>query len=130
SSDVCSSDLIEGVVVAGRERVGADQDAAPGLGAEAFPASARVERGQVAVALGAIPIADAVVAGEVRASLGRGDEVVAGEAEVDRPRQAALPHLGAELLCEQDRLGDGLAHAGLDALRVVQLPGNADADSL
>ena len=39
---------VVGLVVAGRERVGADQDAALRLGAEALPARALVEGGEVA----------------------------------------------------------------------------------
>ena len=49
------------------------------------------------------PVADAVVAGEVRGRLGGGDEVVAGQPVLDRARQLALPHLGAELRGELDR---------------------------
>ena len=90
---------VEGVVVAGRERVGADHDPALGLVAEALVAGALVHLDQALRVLGAVAVADAVVAGQVRGGLGRGDQVVAGESVLDRERQRALLDLGAELLC-------------------------------
>ena len=97
------------VVVAGRERVRAEHDAALRLGAEALPARARVERGEVAVACGAVAVADAVVAGEVRARLGRRDEVVARRGR-SRPSAAGVvsptsaPRLSASAIAVCDRL--------------------------
>ena len=63
------------VVVAGRQRVRAEHDAALHLGTEAGVARARVHRGDV-VAVDAQAVAHAVVASEVRRRLGRRDQVV------------------------------------------------------
>ena len=93
---------VERFVVAGRERVRAEHDAALGLVAEALVARLLVHRPDVAVA-DAQAVADAVVAGEVRRGLGGGDQVVAGHPVLDRARQGRLPHLGAELAAELDR---------------------------
>src|SRR5207247_1239085 len=69
---------VERLVVAGRERVGAEHDPALGLVAEAVVAGAVVHRPHVAVGRRAQAVADAVVAREVRGGLGWGDQVVAG----------------------------------------------------
>ena len=94
---------VVGVVVARRERVGAEHDPALRLVAEARRrACARTSRGRRR-RRHAEPVADAVVAGEVRRRLRRGDQVVAGQAVLDRAREGRLPHLGAELAAELDR---------------------------
>ena len=93
---------VVGLVVARRERVGAEHDPALRLVAEAGVARAHVHLAHVAVA-DAEAVADAVVAREVRGRLGRGDQVVAGQAVLDRARERRLPHLGAELAAELDR---------------------------
>jgi hypothetical protein len=74
---------VERVVIAGGEGVRADEDAPARLWAEALPARTRIEGGQIAVASRTKAVANAVVAGEVRAGFRRGDEVVAGQAVVD-----------------------------------------------
>src|SRR2546430_2033215 len=83
---------------------------------EAFGPGAVVHRADVAVRGRADAVADAVVAGEVRGRLGGSDQVVAGESELDRARQAALAELGAEPAGEIEGAGDLLADAGFDSL--------------
>ena len=84
---------VVGVVVAGRQGVGAEHDAALHLGAEAGRAGAVVH---LARGGGVDPqaVADAVVAGQVARRLGRGDEVVRRQA-VDRGGHRHLLDLGA-----------------------------------
>src|SRR5437868_13947884 len=76
-----------------------------------------------------MPVADAVVARQVRGSLGGRDQVVAGQPELDGARQRALLDLRAEPARELDRTSDGSCNAGLDALGLVQLRGDADAEA-
>ncbi len=76
------------------------------------------------------PVANAVVAREIGRRLGRGDQVVAGEAVLDGERQRALPDLGAELARLLDRRLDRRLHARLDPLDLVQLARDADPQSL
>src|SRR5438093_10262470 len=121
---------VERLVVAGRERVGAEHDAPLRLVAEAVVAGAVVHRPQGSVRSRAQARADAVVAGEVRRRFRRRDPVVAGQAELDRPRQAALADLGAELPREVERAADLLGDAGLDPLGLVELLRHADAEAL
>src|SRR5947209_6380424 len=97
---------IERVVVAGRERIRADHDATLRLVAEALVARALVHL-EPLLRSRAEAVPDAVVAREVRRSLGRGDEVVAGHPVLDGERQRALRDLGAELLELRDRRLDG-----------------------
>ena len=82
------------VVVAGREHVGAEQDAARHLGAEAARARRLVHAAQP-VALEAHAVAHAVEAREVRARLGRRDDVVDRDGERGvreaRPRAPSAP---------------------------------------
>ena len=74
-------------------------------------------------------VADAVVAGEVRRRLGGSDQVVAGEPVLDGLRQRTLTHFGAERLELRDRGAHGVPHAGLDALGLVQLARDTDAEA-
>src|SRR5207249_7670277 len=111
------------------QRVGADHDSPLRLVAEAVVAGAHRHLAEVDAA-GAVAEADAVVTGEVRRGLGGSDQVVAGQAVLDGARQLALRHLGAELAAPVDRALDGRADARLDALRLVELPRDADADSV
>ena len=67
---------VERVVVPGRERVRADHDAPLRLGPEALVPRA-LHHLAVGRALGARPVADTVVAREIRGRLSRRDEVVA-----------------------------------------------------
>ena len=89
---------VVGLVVPGRERVGADHDPALDLVAEAVVASLLVHRREVR-ARRARPEAHAVVARQVRARLRRRDHVVGGDAVpgvrqldlLDLPRPAPRP---------------------------------------
>ena len=120
---------VEGLVVAGRERVGSEHDPALRLVAEPFVTGARVELTDVPVALGTMAVTDAVVAGQVRGRFRGRDQVVAGQAEVDRARQAAGLDLGTELSRELQRAIDLLADAALDSLGLVQLLRDADPEA-
>ena len=93
---------VVGVVVAGRQRVGAEHDPALHLGAEARAArlarTSRARRRRV----DAQAVADAVVARQVRGRLGRRDQVVGGQA-VRGVRQRRLADLGAERPAQRRR---------------------------
>ncbi len=106
---------VVGVVVAGGERVGAEHDPPLDLGAEALGPGLLVHLDHVAARLRPHPVADAVVAGEVRGGLGRGDHVVGGD-PVLGVGQADLGDLAAELLDLRQRRLEDLAHAGLDRI--------------
>ena len=121
---------VERLVVAGRERVGAEHDPALRLVAEAVVARALVDLGQVPVA-GAEAVADAVVAGEVGRGLRRGDQVVAGQ-PVARPSAAARtpPPRRRARGRARSRGSIGSRDARLDPLGLVQLLRDADAQAL
>ena len=70
---------VVGVVVAGCEDVGAEDDAALDLGAEALLAGFLIEIKDVSGIGGAVAVADAVEAGQVRRRFRRGDDVVGGD---------------------------------------------------
>ena len=82
---------VVGVVVAGRQHVGAGHDAALHLGAEALAARALVEVEQVARRLAAVAEAHAVEAREVRRAFRRRDDVV-GRHRERQARQAHFAH--------------------------------------
>ena len=92
---------VVGVVVAGRERVGADHDAPLDLGAEALAARALVHVEQVGRVGAAVAVAHAVEARQVRARLGRRDDVVRRQ-RVLGVRQADLDARAAQLLDARD----------------------------
>ena len=81
---------VVGVVVAGRERVRADHDAPLDLRAETLAARALVHLDEVFGAVGAVAVAHAVEARQVRAGLGRRDDVVRRQGVLG-VRQAASP---------------------------------------
>ena len=84
---------------------------------------------QIAVAVDAQAVADAVEAGEVRRRLGGRDQVV-GRQRVRRVRQPARLDGRAEPLGQRERLIEALADAGLDpALAADQLLGHAEPDA-
>ena len=83
---------VVGVVVAGREHVGADHDAALDLAPEALGAGFLVHVDDIP-ARHAQAVADAVVAGEVRGGLGRRHDVV-GRQRIFRVRQRDVDDLG------------------------------------
>src|SRR5436189_182973 len=64
------------------------------------------------------------------AHVGESDQVVAGQAVVDRERQLARVDAGAELLGVADRGLDRRLDPGLDSLDVVQLARNTDPDAV
>jgi hypothetical protein len=77
---------VVGVVVAGGEHVGAQDDAALDLVAEALGAALLVHVQQVLGVRRAVAVAHAVEAGQVGGGLGRGDEVVGGDGVLREPQ--------------------------------------------
>ena len=119
---------VVGVVVAGGERVGAEHDAPLDLGAEAVVAGARVHVQQVLGPLGAQPVADPVVAGEVGGGL-RGGEHVVGRQRVGGVREVDLADAGPELLGALQGGVEALQDARFDAL-AGELPRHAQGDAV
>ena len=117
------------VVVAGRERVRTDHDPALRLVAEAGVARLHDHLAEVGAVV-AQPVAHTVVAREVRRRLGRRDEVVAGDAVVDGPRERAFLHARAEGLGQLERLVHRRRDARLDPVHPVHLLGHADPQAL
>src|SRR5439155_25907267 len=115
---------VVGVVIAVREDIGADEDAAPHFGAEAFGARAAIHVGEVAVLLRAVAIAHAVEARQVRRGFGRRDDVIRrdGEAAVGQADRNAFR---AELVELRERRFDRLTYVGGQSLAEVLL-GYAD----
>ena len=108
---------VVGVVVARRQRVGAEHDAPLDLGAEAVGACRHVHRVRVG-RFDAMAEADAVVAGEVARRLGRGDQVVGGEAVAERGH-LDVDDLGARLAQRVERLVEPRCDVGARALGQV-----------
>ena len=104
---------VVGVVVARRERVGAEHDPPLRLVAEAG-VTRPLDHLAVRRCVDARAVADAVVAGEVGRGLGRRDQVVARHPVVEGERQVALADLGPERPSRLDRRLERRAHAGLD----------------
>ena len=106
------------LVVAGRQRVGADHDAPLHLGAEAGLAGERHDVLERVRAVVADPqaVAHRVEAGEVGRALARRDQVVGGE-RVLEVRAADLDDLGAEAAQRLDRRLERGEDAGLVARR-------------
>ena len=115
---------VVGVVVAVREHVGPDEDAAPDFGAEAFGARAEIHVGEVTVFLRAMAVAHAVEARQVRRGLGRRDDVVRGHGEAARG-QVDRNTFRAELLELRECRFDRLTHFGGESIAEVLL-GRAD----
>ena len=113
------------VVVAGRKGVGAEHDPALDFGPEAAASRTQVVGDELAGAPVAEAVLDAVVAGQVGAALGGGDDVV-GRQTVVRVRQRDFLDPGAGPLHGRDRLADAGRHAGLHAVDEVLL-GQRDA---
>ena len=101
---------VVGVVVAVREHVGADHDAALDLGPEALRAGLAVHVVQVAVLGCAVAELDAVEAAQVGRGLGRRDDVVHRDGQLGA-RQADVNQRGAELFELLERSARGLEHA-------------------
>jgi len=109
------------------EHVGADQDAALHLGAEALGPALGVHVVQAVVLRGAIAVAHAVEAGQVGAGLGRGDDVVGRHRQL-HVGQAHFHHLGTEGLVLLDGGLDGGHHGGVTAF-AEELLGQADLEA-
>ena len=124
---------VVGVVVAGRQGVGAEHDAALHLGAEARRCGWRSFISPVVGGVDPQAVADAVVAGQVARRLGRGDQVVGRQAVDRRPAPttsstfapAALERLGAPRargprrrasMPSRHQLGDDADPQALDAV--------------
>ena len=120
---------VVGVVVAGRQRVGAEHDAALHLGAEARVARRLVHRRAGPSPSDAQAVAHAVVARQVRRRLGRRDEVVGRRSRSSRVRQLELDDLGAERRGRLDRRLERAAHAGLERRRRSSSLRHADAQA-
>ena len=112
-----------GVVIAGREHVGADHDAPAHLRAEARRAGVAVHVGDVA-ARHPQAVADAVVAGEVGRGFRRRHDVIGGQ-RVFRVRQRDVDDAGARGLQPGDALGPEGVDLGRHAVDAV-FAGNAD----
>ncbi len=117
---------VEGVVVAGRQGVGAEHDAALHLVAEALVAGLLHQLDERRRSRRAVAVADTVVAGQVRGRLGRGDEVVAGEAVLDGERSSHSSTLAPSSTALSSAARTAALHAGLDPLDLVQLARHAD----
>mmetsp|Transcript_68802 Transcript_68802/g.161867 ORF Transcript_68802/g.161867 Transcript_68802/m.161867 type:complete len:253 (-) Transcript_68802:230-988(-) len=119
---------VVGVVVAVREHIGADHDAALHLGAEALGARLLVHVEQVVVLGGAVAELDAIKPAQVGARLGRGNDVVHRNRQLGA-RQADVHQRGAELL----QLGQAGAHRAVHVgrqRRGEELLRQADAQAL
>ena len=93
-----------GVVIAGRQHIGADHDAARDLGPEALRAGRLVHPGQAAaVRRDAQAIAHPVIAGEIGGGLGRGDNIVSRQ-RIFGHRQADVLNLGPRAFKPADPL--------------------------
>ena len=114
-------------MVAGRQRVGADHDAALHLGPEAGVACGLVHRADVGT-VHAQAIADAVEAGQIGGGLGRRDHVVRSQA-VAGIRQLDVDDLGAKVLGDRERLVEARPDAGLDTLLELG-PRHAEAQAV
>ncbi|MCY1411175.1 hypothetical protein D9M71_265570 [compost metagenome] len=108
-----------GVVVAGRQGISPDHDAALHFGAEAFGAGAFVQVGQVFGVFTAIAEAYAIETRQVGRGLGRCDHIVRRDS-VLHVRQADFLDHGAELFqlldALVDQLGDAWVQAGTEVL--------------
>ena len=102
---------VVGVVIAGRQHVGADHDAPPNLGAESRRAGALIQIAQIFAVLTQAE-AHAVIACEVGRRLGGRDDVIGGQA-VFRVRQRNVDDLGAGVA----QPGSALLPQRLDFLR-------------
>ncbi len=98
---------VVGIVVAVAEHVGAQQDAALHLGPEGLAARALIHFQQIGVFGGAVAVAHTVVAAQVGAGLGRGDDVVGRNGQLGA-RQIDVEQGSTQPLA----LAQGGAHGG------------------
>ena len=115
-ADLLGAQVI-GVVVAGRQHVSADHDAAADLLAEAAGPRVLVHADDVAAG-DALPIAHTVIAREVRRSL-RGRHDVIGRQRVFGVRQADLDDLAAGVLQPGDAVLPELLDLGRHAVEAI-----------
>ena len=108
---------IIGVVITGREHIGADHDPALDLMAETGAAGVLIGAVQVR-AVDAIAVAHAVIAGQVRRGFRRGDDVI-GRQGVFRVRQGNVDDLAAGRLEPVDPLLPGLVDLGRHAVNAI-----------
>ena len=121
---------VVGVVVARRQGVRPEHDASLHLGAETLRTRAQVHLGDVGRSIHhpqAVP--DAVVAGQVRRRLGRGDQVVGREA-VHGGRHVDLLHLGPRRGQCVGGLPGARHHVGGDPLGADQFRDDADPQTV
>ena len=118
---------VVGVVVAVAQHIGADHDAALHFGAEALRARLLVHVLQVLVLGGAVAVAHAVVARQVRRRFGRGDHVVGGNRQ-GGVRQRDVDQGGAQLFILRQRAAHGRFHVLGQALAEI-LARHADAQA-
>ena len=107
--------LIIGVIVAGGQHEGAQQDAPLHLPAKALGAGLAVEVGQILIVTGPPAVFHAVEAGQVGAGLSGGDDIIGGH-DVLHDGQLALLHLGPAAL---EHLSHGqhlFPHLGIQAV--------------
>ena len=105
------------VVVAVRQHVGADENPTLHLGAEAFGARLPVHVGEIGVRRGAVAVAHAIEARQVRRRFGRRDDVV------HRHREADVGQRDVDGGCtERAKLGEG----GVDRRRDVGVDPGAE----
>src|SRR5262249_39947680 len=113
-------------IVAGGKNVGAEDDAAFYFGAKPCAArfSVHTEQSQI---VDAQAVADAVVAGEIGAGFGGGDDVVGGDGVIG-VRHADVNQLAAEVLEQLDAFFDFVSDVSVHTLAEV-VAGNADAQT-
>ena len=116
---------IVGVVIAAAEHVGTEHDAAEHLVAEPFAARLLVGRIDVCRVRAAVAVADAVEPRQVRARLGRGDDVVARHG-VFRVRQRDVDEGRAEGTEHLDGVVHDLLDGGVHAFKLVVFLRKAD----
>ena len=119
---------IVGIVVAGRQHVGAGHDAALDLGAEALAARALIQVEQIARMLAAMAVAHAIEARQVRGALGRRHHVV-GRHRERQIRQADLLEHRALRAQHLERRADALFDLGIEP-RIEELLQQADLQAL
>ena len=117
-----------GVVVAGRQRVGAEHDPPLRFITKACIAGL-LDHLTIRPGLQTRAVAYAVVPGKVRGGFRRSDQVIARHAVVERERQIALADLGAELAGRFDRGLERGAYAGFDPGQVPDLLWDPDSQT-
>ena len=112
--------VVIGVVEACGQHIGPDHDAALDFLAEAFGAGFFVHLGDAVACrqLGAVAVADAVIAGEVGRRLGRGDDVIGGEG-VFRVGERDVHDLGPGVAQHGGAVGPKLFNLGRHTIQAI-----------